>query len=129
MASKNCQHQIRSYCKQAKLLDEEVMEQFNDFYVDSSKQRQDQFILNFIALMPINATIWKRCPKERAFSASSVKRAVHLAAISWNCGNSCYENMLHSLGLGCNYFTKKVMNAKNNRRLSEAAKTTYQKET
>ena len=68
-----------------------------------------------------NATIWKRCPKERAFSASSVKRAVHLAAISWNCGNSCYENMLHSLGLGCNYFTKKVMNAKNNRRLSEAA--------
>ena len=53
MASKNCQHQIRSYCKQAKLLDEEVMEQFNDFYVDSSKQRQDQFILNSIVLMPI----------------------------------------------------------------------------
>ena len=33
-----------------------------------------------------NATIWKRCPKERNFDTAAVQRALRLAILSWNVG-------------------------------------------
>ena len=69
-----------------------------------------------------NATVWRRCPKERAFGASAVKRGVHLAVITWNSGSSCYELILTSLRLDANHFTEKIKQMKDFRRISEAAK-------
>ena len=52
VAHKSCEHPIRSYCKQAKLEDEDLLGLFNEFYMDSNKLRQDQFIMNSIVLHP-----------------------------------------------------------------------------
>ena len=75
-----------------------------------------------------NATIWRRCPKERAFDASAVKRAVCLATISWNSGRSCYQEILTALGLSSNYFTSKIAHAKDYKRISEVEKYDKKKE-
>ena len=56
-----------------------------------------------------NATVWRRCPKEKAFGVSTVRRAVCLAAISWNCGKNCYKLILNKLDLVSNYFTDKII--------------------
>ena len=69
-----------------------------------------------------NATIWRQCPKERAFGPSSVKRAVHLAVVSWNTGRSSYEQILTTLGLDYNHLTIKAVQAKDKNRFSQAAK-------
>jgi len=75
-----------------------------------------------------NATIWRRCPKERAFCAAAVKRAVHLALISWNGGKHCYFQMLNALGINHNHFTTMVAKARDSRRLSEVVKYAANKE-
>ena len=75
-----------------------------------------------------NATIWRRCPKERAFGAAAVRRAVHLASISWNGGKHCYVQMLNALGINHNHFTTMVAKARDSRRLAEAAKYAANKE-
>ena len=51
--SESCKHQGHSYCKQEKLDPATISERFKEFYADSSKQRQDQYVLNSIVLMPI----------------------------------------------------------------------------
>ena len=68
-----------------------------------------------------NATIWHRCAKERAFGAAAVRRAVCLAAMIWNDGRNCYKTMLNLLGLSSNFFTDKVIQSKDRKRLCDAA--------
>ena len=75
-----------------------------------------------------NATIWRKCPKERYFGAAAVKRAVHLAVVSWNSGRSSYEQILNALGIDSNCFIVKLIQARDCKRLSQSIKYVEQKE-
>ena len=68
-----------------------------------------------------NATVWKRCPKERRFGAGSVTRALGLAAIIWNSG-VCYDKILQKLNMNSNMMTLARKTEKNLQRVSYAAR-------
>ena len=45
-----------------------------------------------------NATLWRRCPKERYFGTAVVKRALSLRVLTWNKGRLGLTNVLNELG-------------------------------
>ena len=68
-----------------------------------------------------NATIWKRCPKERLFGASAVERALTFAIVTWNSGKG-YDRILQKMGLSSNWATMQRMLEKDSVRVSDAGK-------
>ena len=68
-----------------------------------------------------NATIWKRCPKERLFGASAVQRALTFAIVTWNSGKG-YDRLLQKMGLSANWTTMQRMLEKDSVRVSDAGK-------
>ena len=57
----------RTYCKHQNLQAHEIQDQFNEFYVDSDKLRQDQFISSCLILVP---------PKRKRVSDNQRKRNI-----------------------------------------------------
>ena len=71
-----------------------------------------------------NATIWKRCPKEKKFGTAAVQRALGLAILSWNMGRQGLHDVLMNLGLSPNKFTEDGIIAKDKRRVSDSVQYT-----
>jgi len=71
-----------------------------------------------------NATLWRRCPKERNFGTAAVQLALALAVLSWNSGRQGLLSIFKDLGIEANAFTKKSMMIKDKCRLSHACRAT-----
>ena len=68
-----------------------------------------------------NATVWKRCPKEKRFGGNSVKRAMGLAVMTWNSGKQ-YSTLLENMHLSSNWHTHQSMKSKDVSRVHKSAK-------
>ena len=67
-----------------------------------------------------NATIWKRCPKEKNFGAKSVNNAVASATLTWSVGAKAKIIMLKALSLPVHPYTELATASKDAKRLYHA---------
>jgi len=67
-----------------------------------------------------NATLWKRCPKERYFGTAAVQHALSLAILSWNTGRQGLFSVFNELQLEPNAFTKRAIITKDTQKLSHS---------
>ena len=74
-----------------------------------------------------NATVWKKCPKEKRYGAASVKRALHIASATWNQGK-LYDKMLKRMGIEPNWVTEDRIICKDITRVKSAEKKFKKKE-
>ena len=74
-----------------------------------------------------NATVLKRCFKERNFGTAAVQRALRLGILSWNVGCQGLVQVLLNLGTKPNAFTKTAILAKDKCKLSDAAHSGHQR--
>ena len=65
----------------------------------------------------LNATIWKRCPKEKNFGAKFVNRAVASATLAWNTGAKSQIRVLTALSLPVFPFTRTAAISKDLKRV------------
>ena len=56
-----------------------------------------------------NASVWKRCPKERYFGTATVKHAVAMSVLTWNVGRQGQVQVFDKLEIPVNVFTKKAL--------------------
>ena len=67
-----------------------------------------------------NATLWRRCPKEKNFGTAAVQRALALAVMSWNAGQQGLVGVIEKLGIKPTICTKKAVTIKDKLRLANA---------
>ena len=70
-----------------------------------------------------NATVWKKCPKEKRLGAASVERALNYAVITWNSGK-LYVKMLEKMNIQSNWSTENLLRDKNVVRVKSATRKT-----
>ena len=64
-----------------------------------------------------NATIWKRCTKERYFGAATIKRAHAMLVVTRNVGRQDLVSVFEHLQLPTNIFTLKALGLKEKKRI------------
>ena len=67
-----------------------------------------------------NATIWRRCPKERYFGTAAVKCAVSMSVLTWNIGRQGIMSVFDELQLPINVFTKNAVVLKDKKRMTSS---------
>ena len=67
-----------------------------------------------------NATIWKRCPKEKNFGVKSVNNAVASATLTWNVAANAKIIMLKALSLPVHPYTELATASKDAKRIYHA---------
>ena len=65
-----------------------------------------------------NATLWRRCLKEKNFGTAAVEHALALAVMSWNAGQQGLVGVIEKLGFKPTIFTKKAVTIKDKLRLA-----------
>ena len=76
----------------------------------------------------LNATIWKRCPKEKFFGVEAVRTAVASAITSWNIGANSLLGILNALDLEIFPYTNRRVMVKDNVRRFHAKRSICSKE-
>ena len=74
-----------------------------------------------------NATLWKRCPKEKYFGTSAVRRALALAILFWNAGHQGLYSVFNELQMVPNAFTKRAIATKDKQRLASSSRAVHAK--
>ena len=74
-----------------------------------------------------NATLWRRCPKERYFGTGTVRRALALSVLCWNGGRQSLTRVLEKLGFEANVYSSEAFISKDKHRLSHSRRIADQK--